>query len=356
MNLGESSRVQQSPIQSEETLLGSQHQDDRSGLIFQKRFKATHHTEVSAIREVQRNNDIYDLNIPKQLNTPSPEKEDTASIVTAATMSSQATQGFDRPLPSNHIPTTEYSQHIPKELDPNSRLRQLLIWFINIVERESSSHRQKNPITERVKRAIVQQLHTSRRLVSQNRQTHVSAIHIKPNPENEENRRLCALYEKEIKILEAETEEWKRDVDQIYERHALAVDKVASLEASGFKVEESMDFLSDVKPDQQEFIKQLLDTKAEDKLNDFISTMDAEMTQFRSTLGITNEFYLKSSRLANQQIPRLARLLHESTRLIPIDADENELGLFENTEERRKEDEIRSIECVFKLLQSTGKK
>lgn len=156
--------------------------------------------------------------------------------------------------------------------------------------------------------------------------------------------------------MEAETEEWKRDVDQIYERHALAVDKVDSLESSGFKVEESMDFISDVKPDQQAFIKQLLDTESEDKLNDLISTMDAEMTQFRSTLGITNEFYLKSSRLTNQQIPRLARLLHESTRLIPIDADENELGLFEDTEERRKEDEIRNIEYVFKLLQSTGKK
>ncbi|KAI9250381.1 hypothetical protein EDC94DRAFT_623130 [Helicostylum pulchrum] len=350
MNLGESSLGRQRHgKQPLELLLSSQHKDGLSGLSFQKRIKVTHYNDRYIINNA---NDKYDLEAASHLNTPSPEKNDLMSTITAATTAStKTTRALDRSLPPKEIPTSQYIRHIPKQLSVNSRMRQLLIWFATKeLERDGFIRKGRNRTTELVKRKLIEELRKSRSIVSWHRQMDIDSGDKQRNPQNVENEKLLIKYENDIKSIKSEIKEWKRGADKVYDHHALTVDKVAALASKGFQTQDNQTFIDDLEPDQQNFVNEFLDTEPEHRISEVVSTMDAEVNQFRLVLETANQFNIKSAKVAKRELSRLAHIINENTRLVPIDTDDNEIGLFQDSEQKRKESEHKNSENMFRLL------
>lgn len=128
------------------------------------------------------------------------------------------------------------------------------------------------------------------------------------------------------------------------------MDKVAALASKGFQTQDNQTFIDDLEPDQQTFVSEFLNTEPEHQISEVVSTMDAEVNRFRLVLETANQFNIKSAKVAKKELSRLAHIINENTRLVPIDTDDNEIGLFQDNEQKRKESELRNSENIFRLL------
>jgi hypothetical protein len=115
-------------------------------------------------------------------------------------------------------------------------------------------------------------------------------------------------------------------------------------------VDQSKDFWESIEPDQREYLKKLLVLEREPQIGELTTNIHADIARYRQILHIVTEFNEHCGKLVKKTKCELAHILKENSRVVPINKDERTLGLFEDTEAKRKEHEIRNVEHVFKLL------
>lgn len=152
--------------------------------------------------------------------------------------------------------------------------------------------------------------------------------------------------------LKKETEQWKQCEYTIYELQATAMDTCAVLEVKGLKLVDSSNLLETVELDQGEYIQKLLRWEEHifQQIGDNLYNLQADISHYRQKLHILNEFNNLANKLSVNNTYKIARLIKENTRIVPIRADEITLGLFEETEVIRKREEIHNVERIFRLL------
>lgn len=136
---------------------------------------------------------------------------------------------------------------------------------------------------------------------------------------------------------------------------ATAKSQLEAREATGNSTSSVMedDFMDHLEPSQREHLDGLFDVEKNEAatlLTENLSTMAMEMTQLRQTLSVASHMNRQATTLADHSKVALAHKVQAISRVVPLDADQRHLGLFEDTEENRKQDEFRNIESALRLL------
>ena len=78
-------------------------------------------------------------------------------------------------------------------------------------------------------------------------------------------------------------------------------------------------------------------------------TIDPGITQIRQSLNTANQFVLKTQHYTNGRLSSLAKKVMDRSRIIPTEYDQKIPGVFENSEEQRKESELRNVQHMLRL-------
>jgi hypothetical protein len=151
--------------------------------------------------------------------------------------------------------------------------------------------------------------------------------------------------------LLAELDQWNRCETKVYNYHASTMDAIGDQEANEFKVEYDDRFINELDSEQQKFVLEILKSTSENTSTcNIVSNLDAEVTQFRQVLHTADQFQIQVGQLTSKYTAELAYKLHDKARIIPIDADKRTLGLFEDTKEKRRENELRNAQDILRLI------
>jgi uncharacterized protein YfkK (UPF0435 family) len=85
-------------------------------------------------------------------------------------------------------------------------------------------------------------------------------------------------------------------------------------------------------------------------LNETIKeTIDPGITQIRQSLNTANQFVLKTQHYTNGRLSSLAKKVRDRSRIIPTEYDQKIPSVFENSQEQRKESELRNVQHMLRL-------
>lgn len=139
----------------------------------------------------------------------------------------------------------------------------------------------------------------------------------------------------------------------MYQLHAEAKDTAhgnTTMEYDDIDIEAMLEHLEEP---QQEFYHKYCDTTDSDEQDDLCEylkeTIDPGVTQIRQSLNTANQFVLKAQHYANGRLSSLAKKVSDRSRIIPTEYDKKIPGVFENSEERKKQSELRTVQRMLRL-------
>jgi Mg/Co/Ni transporter MgtE len=131
------------------------------------------------------------------------------------------------------------------------------------------------------------------------------------------------------------------------DRHAEALEKP---ENNNFVVEYDESFIDELEPGQREFVKNFLEEEPEYNISDEVADMPKEISQLLQLLVRVDQVQRQAGEMIGEYNTEIAHKVRERSRIIPIDSDDQVLGLFEDTEEERRQSEFQNAHNILRLL------
>lgn len=149
-----------------------------------------------------------------------------------------------------------------------------------------------------------------------------------------------------------ELDDWKDFSGRVYQRHAEAMDTTqenTTIKLEDIDVDSMFEDLDDT---QREFYLtccNTIDSNDLDLTETIKETIDPGITQIRQSLNTANQFVLKTQHYTNGRLSSLAKKVMDRSRIIPTEYDQKTPGVFEDSEEQRKESELRNVQHMLRL-------
>ncbi|KAI8332176.1 hypothetical protein EDC96DRAFT_30188 [Choanephora cucurbitarum] len=278
--------------------------------------------------------------------------------------------------PPEDAPFSEYYKYLPHNFTRAQKMKQLLIWVGQKVVREEQSepvvnmsreeleiHTIKNSLMQKTIKAIMDD---DVEISGYKRPDNSNYSQERPNPINQENEKKLTTLEQTVQLLQNEIDEWKENTDQLYEQHAALIDQQNDAEPeedqlidlNTFDFEQFAEELEDI--EQREFVRQFSQKQKEksilesDAFRQMTEELDLGVANIRQTLNQVDQFLAETDADVSHEMTRLAKEQRERSRYIPIIQDKQVLGAFENTEERRKQSENKTVADILRFIARRG--
>lgn len=149
-----------------------------------------------------------------------------------------------------------------------------------------------------------------------------------------------------------EDEDWRNCTERIYDLHAAATNEVEAEQDHSMDIsidEIDTNTIMDHLDEQQCNFLQKYDT-SDDTWQDPTLNINLGVTQLRQTLNTMYQFAMRTEKYTDRMLAGLARRTKENGRLVPIEQDRRIPGVFDNTEQKRKQSEFDSVRDILILL------
>lgn len=281
---------------------------------------------------------------------------DTESIST-----SHSSMVLNAPRPPSNVPISEFYKYTSQGISQIQRATQILIWTAerDIINEDVASAKQghtfdttKNIVRE-MKLKVIDNLRSQGAGFSFfNRPDKEERLEEMENRINIANAEKIKELEKGIQIFQDELDDWKDFSGRVYQRHAEAMDTTQENTIISLEDIDVESMFEDLDETQQEFYLTYCNTIDSNDLdlNETIKeTIDPGITQIRQSLNTANQFVLKTQHYTNGRLSSLAKKVRDRSRIIPTEYDQKIPSVFENSQEQRKESELRNVQHMLRL-------
>jgi hypothetical protein len=155
-------------------------------------------------------------------------------------------------------------------------------------------------------------------------------------------------------------EDWNTCTDYVYGLHAATSNQMEAEQEQPMEMDiDQIDvdsLMDEVDEEQRNFLQKHYVSDSRRSYKDLTSNVSLGVTQLRQTLNTAHRFSTRTDQCVSQELARLARKVKEAGRMIPIEQDRRIPGIFDNSEEKRKQSEFENAANILKLLSRLPKK
>ncbi|CEP10000.1 hypothetical protein [Parasitella parasitica] len=256
--------------------------------------------------------------------------------------------------PPSHVPVFNYYRYTTPGLSPLQRSTQIMIWIAEkeLMDEDAAAinRGQSFDKTKRILReAKLKMIRDLRDNIIFNRSDNVET----KNPIDSANAEKLVELGQYIKTFQDELHDWKDFSGGVYQRHAEAKDTIqgdTSIDYDDIDIDWMLENLDETQREfYYEYCSSMDYNEDEDYSEKFKEIIDPGVTQMRQALNTANQFVLETDNYVKGRLASLAKKVRDNSRIIPTEYDHRIPGVFDDSEKRRKESELRNIQLMLRL-------